>query len=366
MKRTTILGLFLMGMAAWGTSAWCADTNALSQNVTDRPLPEPRVLGLSNVPVLHGRGAEVREALNQILDTDYCGESALAGVTQRAALQGEAPSEGGSFRKFAEEDWLPVLLDMANEEFGRLAKGGNLGSRRDTDRLWHMIALLGAAQDNVAPALDFIHKMAVQATPGWESGFFLFASAVWIDLTIEKEGAAKCLELSRLFDVSCGSYSWAWWIYFDTLGACDAFARCPTDQDLAILSRFVMEAADQCRSAELASQLDALAAGESHFHLAPTDSDPFALGAPMMGVPGWKGSLQRKRLAERFRDVPARGSVYKIYNLETGEKVLAEPTQRDIDRMIWARAAKELATDDAELTDLRKVYGDWTKEDARD
>ena len=352
-----------MGMAAWGTSAWCVDTNALSQNVTDRPLPEPRVLDLSNVPVLHGRGAEMREALNQILDTDYCGESTLVGITQGAALHGEAPIPDVGFRKLAEEDWLHVLLEMANEEFDRLKEEGKLDfPGRDTGRLTKMVALLGTTQGDAAPVLDFIRKMAEQSRPEWAPDCFEAASCDWIDLTIEKEGATKCLELVRMLEASSGKYSALWFAYFSMLGACDTFARCPTSEDLAILARFIMEAADLSQNHVQARTIDVTAAGEAHFHADP--EDPYAFGPPMMGVPGWKGSLQRKRLAERFRDVPAVGRVLGSYNVDTGEmvpEVLVEPTQRDIDRMIWARAAKELATDDAELTDLREVYGDWTK-----
>ena len=59
-------------------------------------------------------------------------------------------------------------------------------------------------------------------------------------------------------------------------------------------------------------------------------------------VPGWTGSLQRKHLAER------------VENHSEGTNPMS------------FRAASELAAKDSELTDLRQVYGDWTKEKAEE
>lgn len=76
--------------------------------------------------------------------------------------------------------------------------------------------------------------------------------------------------------------------------------------------------------------------------------------------PEWKGGLQRRRLAERFKEEPARGAFLR-WNEEKWEYERSEPTERDIAWMMWSRAAAELAADESELTDLREVYGDWAK-----
>jgi len=65
-------------------------------------------------------------------------------------------------------------------------------------------------------------------------------------------------------------------------------------------------------------------------------------------IQGWIGSLQRRQLAERCLAFDeARG---------TGE-TSTERVQRVCP---WATA--ELVADESELTDLREVYGDWTKD----
>lgn len=180
-----------------------------------------------------------------------------------------------------------------------------------------------------------------------------------MNLTIETEGVDRCLELGRLFETSFGIDSLELIYFIRQLAICDAFGRCPTDDDRARLSCFLLDLAARCQKYGSAILIDRVAAGEEAFYSA--ENDPFAFGRPKVGISGWKGSLQRKRLAARFRDEPARGGVLSL-DVETGEWVRSEPTQRDIDQMLWSRAAAELAADESELTDLREVYGDWTKE----
>ncbi len=369
MKMKKLAQCVFVGIVSCGAAAWGIDGFVDMQDIVQQfPFPEDvHVFSSSNAPVLHGRGAEMREALSRILAPQYCAEAVMEGMTSAAAVRGEIPIEGFGCVRLDEEDWPVVLLEMANEEFTRHSKEGTLNSAAASDQLSSMVALLGKAPGDGTPILEFIAKLASQSPPELRSLFFSYACGAWINLTIEKQGAEKCLELSRILEEAHGRRSWPRWIFLDNLGAYDAFARCPAEDDLAMLARYVMESADLCQDAGRARTIDVLASGEAYFHEDPMD--PYAFGPPMMGVPGWKGSLQRKRLAERFRDVPAVGRVLGSYNVDTGEmvpEVLVEPTQQDIDRMIWARAAKELATDDAELTDLREVYGDWSREDARD
>ena len=333
-----------------------------------------RVVDLSKAPVIHGRGPEMREWLDRILDTEYCGDAMMEGVTQAAAIRGEAPVEGPVFGGLDEEDWPVVLLEMAEEEFERLSREGKLHSIMDVKRLRDMIGLLGTARGDATPILAFFRKMAEQATWEWDpvlekwtwdTVLFTAISYAWIDLTIEKEGADKSLELGRVLETSCGADSMPCGIFLRQLGRCDAFGRCKTPEDLAMLSRFMLEKAEHCHRSDRAGLIDQIAVGDAYYHHEEGNPDPFAWGSPHMGVPGWKGSLQRKRLAERFKDEPAKPGSYQI-DPNTGEWIAAPIRQRDIDRMIWSRAASQLATEDSELTDLRQVYGDWTKEEAEE
>jgi hypothetical protein len=338
---------------AWGEGLATTEDQAVPSDF--------RVLDLSKVPILHGRDGKMRAVLESIVDTEYCGEALAEGVTHVAALCGMAPVKGIGFVKLDEKDWPVVLTEMANEEFERLLQEGKLHSIMDVKRLRNMIGLLGTARCDAAPILAFFRKMAERATPKWQTVLFMSISCAWIDLTIEKDGAEKSLELGRILESSCGTDSMITGIFLEQLGWCDAFGRCKTQEDLAALSRFVMEVAEKCQNEGRASSIDSIAAGEAYFHPAEDDTASFTIGKPKMGVPGWKGSIQRKRLAERFKDEPAKPSTYRI-DANTGERIYPAPTQRDIDRMIWSRAASELATEDSELTDLREVYGDWTKE----
>ena len=360
MKRAKMKREYLIFLLA----AFAVSCPALHGASAQEEMPSPldsQPSATQKAPITHGRGPEMRKMLEAILDTEYCGDAMMEGVTQAAAIRGEAPVEGPVFGGLDEEDWPVVLLEMADEEFERLLQEGKLHSVADVERLWSMIEMLGTTRVDATPILAFFHKMAEQATPKWDSVLFLALGYAWIDLTIEKEGAVKSLELARVFEASCGADSMPCRVFLDQLARCDAFGRCKTPDGLAMLSRFVLERAEKCSKESEAQAIDRIAAGEAYYHHEEGNPDPFAWGAPHMGVPGWKGSLQRKRLAERFKDEPAKPGSYQI-DPNTGEWIAAPIRPRDIDRMIWSRAATELATADADLTDLRQVYGDWTKE----
>jgi hypothetical protein len=364
MKRVNVKMECLVCLLAMYTVSCPGLRGASAQDAMPSPIDSQQP-ALQETPIIHGRGPEMREMLERILDTEYCGDAMMEGVTQAAALRGEAPVGGVGFVRLDEEDWPVVLVEMAEEEFARLLQEGRLHSVAEVGRLWSMIELLDTTSGNATPILCFFRKMAEQATPKWESVLFMALGYAWIDLTIEKEGAAKSLELARIFEASCGADSMPCRIFLQQLGRCDAFGRCKTPGDLAVLSRFVLERAERCPLEDEARAIDSVASGEAYCHHAEGNPDPLAFGEPHMGVPGWKGSLQRKRLAERFKDEPAKPGIYRI-DPNTGERVAIPIRQRDIDRMIWSRAASELATEDSELTDLRQVYGDWTKEKAEE
>ena len=75
---------------------------------------------------------------------------------------------------------------------------------------------------------------------------------------------------------------------------------------------------------------------------------------------GWLGSVQRRRMAERFLDrQPFRRS---HVNKETGAVEYDPPTPEEVANLFRSRAAAELAADEKDLTDLREVYGAWEAE----
>lgn len=361
MKRAKMKRAHLVCLLAVLAVSWPELRGASAQDAMQPPIDSQQPV-LQKAPIIHGRGLEMREMLERILDTEYCGDAMMEGVTQAAAIRGEAPVEG-FWGRLDEADWPVVLVGMADEEFARLLQEGKLYSIMDVKRLRDMIGLLGTARCDATPILAFFRKMAERATPEWDTVLFTTLGYAWIDLTIEKEGAVKSLELERVFEASCGADSTPCRIFLKQLGRCDAFGRSKTQDDLDVLSRFVLERAERCTREGEASSIDRVAAGEAYYDHEEGNPDPFALGAPHMGVPGWKGSLQRKRLAERFKDVPAKSRV-SWTDPNTGDRVDAPIRQQDIDRMIWSRAATELATEDSDLTDLRQVYGDWTEKKA--
>ena len=292
--------------------------------------------GVPKTRAANGRGTEMRAFLSRVVNTEYCGDAIMGGLSQGGTLHGNAPVSGGGFVRPAEEDWVPVLAEMALEEFHRLAKGGDLRSIEDIGRLWNMVNLLGEAKECRSDALDALRTMAEEASSAWDSVFYTALSCAWINLTLEHDGARKSLELGRLFKNGKGVDSREFKWFVDALSRCDAFAKCTTGGELSEMAQFIVEASEQCREPMTAHFIERTAVG-NYYHY-PDGDDPLAFGQPMIGLAGWEGSLQRKHLAERFE------------NPETGTGPL------------HTSAASELSAKDSDLTDLREVYGDWTKD----
>ena len=314
----------------------------------------------------------VREALDALLETQYCPTATADGMDLGTAIRGETIISGGGRFDVPASEWGPVLLEMAREELEactrdtaedvaeirRWAAAGRILNAVDDEEnrlLWdaHMrvkdrcrklvniACCLRFVEGLTDDTLDLLERIGLESPPESRVAF-------WVSISMMRKACrdgqvVRCFELAREYRKLYGANSEEEWKMFKEF-VHFGLPEIKADSDYRLGYRYMLDYAESLSNANTARNFDEAAAEV---------------------LPGWVGSLQRKRLAERFRDVPARGSVYKIYNLETGEKVLAEPTQRDIDRMIWSRAAQELATDDAELTDLRKVYGNWTKEDAR-
>lgn len=279
---------------------------------------------------------EMKAVLNRVVATEYCGDAIVAGVTQANALRGNAPVDGAGFVRGGEEDWPVVLGEMALEEFRRLQREGDLHDMAQIGRLLNMIVLLGRAKGNPEPAFSALLAMAEKSDSGWDATFFRSLDCAWINLSLAGEGASKALELGKFFVSRQGVDSHEFWWFADALDQCDAFARCPTEGGRAEIARFFCEASERCEKPETAFFIDRSAAGGHYYY--PADDDPVAAGKPKTGVAGWKDSLQRRRLAERFEGVGENGGP------------------------LHGRVSVELAAEESELTDLKQVYGDWGKE----
>lgn len=78
------------------------------------------------------------------------------------------------------------------------------------------------------------------------------------------------------------------------------------------------------------------------------------------GLKGWVGSMQRRQLAARFPDEPI--PRFQYFDATKQEMVYGEAIESLLPFMLNRRAASELAAGEDELTDLKQVYGDWTKD----
>ena len=343
-----LLGAVLIPLvAALGNGPFAAEEMAL------------RLVDLSSTPVIIGRGEGMRAMLEHILDTEYCGDAMLEGVTQAAALRGEAPVDGVGFVRLAEEDWPAVLAEMTEEEVRCMLQEGKMKSGAEVRHLCNMISLLGSTKENVDEVLQLLRQMAGQTTPEWDSLLLRALSCAWIHLTLERIGAQKALELGRYWGDARGVDSRELKVFVYSLGICNAFEECKTDEDRAEMARFMGEMSERCTTGDTALVIDKISAGGEFFHPNPVSDDSSAFGPPYAGAPGWIGSLQRRRMAERFLDWrPPRFR----RDQETGNLVAAPPTPQDVQNMLAARAATELAADEKDLTDLREVYGAWEED----
>lgn len=285
----------------------------------------------------NAREEEIRAFLSRIVNTEYCGDAMAAGVSHGAALRGKAPVEGGGNVHVEQEEWFPILHEMTLEEFHRLARESDGNSIMDIGHLGTMLSLFREATEKREEALDALRTMAEEAPPNWNYDFFTAISCAWIDLAMGNDDVNKCIELGRIFDKNGGVDSKGVQCFIDALGRCDAFGRSQIDADRAVLSRFVLDAAERCTTSRTAGTIDIIAAGHEYYY--PGDGDPLSFGKPKIGVAGWEGSLQRRNLAARF-----------------------EKADGHMAQLLRSSTITERAQNESELTDLRQVYGDWSRD----
>ena len=323
MKSIVLHATLLLAMLSTAIADQGADRTAASAVEED-----DQIADLSHVPVLRGRGERMREIVERLVESDFCGDAVLDGVTASAAANGEAPIEGVGFAKLDEEDFTAVAIEMAEEELAGLLAKHAAGEPVETRRLCQIAVLLGNTTVRHDEVLGVLKRIAERSLPEWGSTPAFGTSLAWIKLTIGNEGARKTVELGQFYQTARGTDSPDFLSFLEALPLDDAFGKCRTDDEAAVLLRFLVEASETCQSGRTARMIDKVAGGEAFY--APPYFDAADKKHYRTGAPGWKGSLQRRRLAERF----------------------------DNDKL-RARAAAELAADEKDLTDLREVYGEW-------
>lgn len=317
---------------------------------------------------------EVRSILETAVDTEYCGTAMMEGINSFSALQGDAPAEELGFVRLEEEEWRPVLLKMAEDELCRcLGNAKTLaadirraqqeiaqciethGTQEERERLngvrfrtsrvldevteslQNMLPLLGRAEGGGDEVDLFLERVVHECPP--EASAFLTAVRAGVRRTLRRQNATRCLELGSWIRDTWGIESDEHWDF--CLSLLISWNLCENELGQGTVVRYLLNTIEQANSYKFCNGFDMYAEEE---------------------LVGWKGSLQRRRLAERFRNEPARGGCL-LWNAEKREYEFTEPTERDIALMLWSRAAAELAANESELTDLREVYGDWAQKE---
>lgn len=311
-------------------------------------------------------GRSVREALDVLLATEYCGTATFEGVDISSALRGETPVSDDGIFDVQEEEWLPVLLGMAEEELegckrdtaedvAGIRRWEAAGEQRDnsndegTRYLWDaykrvksrchklmkIVVCLQYAEGGTEQVLDILERIGLESPPEYDLSLRVAVSMV--KKACRDGQYVRCVDLGRRYRKLYGP------------GCREEWKLC---RELCYLGLPMLDA----ESARWECYRYMLEVGESQ------NSLPLARGFDEMAeevIPGWVGSVQRRRLAARFPDEPM--PHHQFFHPVTGEIVDGEIDERRVPQMLNRRAAEELAADESKLTDLREVYGDWTQ-----
>lgn len=314
-------------------------------------------------------GAETRAFLDSVLSTEYCGHAIANGAGVITAVRGDSPVEGRGFVRLPESAWGSVLLSMAEEELDRckraieepvgkmreenriLAEGrkqdmpeeeqvrhaaarreAETRVREESERLGKMLSLMGEMQGEREAVLRTIERIALECPP--ETGLHWNANRAWIVQTMKTGNVETCLRLAKGYRARTGEPGEAE-IDFALRFAEEALAERTPEEEYTLAVRYLLNVFDGHGTYEQCSRFDQIAA---------------------LGLRGWVGSRERRRMAERFLDKPPYR--HRFRDKRTGEERY-EPTPACIAGMLRSRAAMELASEEKDLTDLREVYGKW-------
>ena len=302
-----------------------------------------------------------------LLATEYCGTGTFEGMGMSSAIRGESPVSDDGVFDVPEEEWLPVLLEMADEELEackrdtaediaeirRLKAGSESCGNSDDERtsyLWKaqrrvegrgyklmkIVSCLKYAEGGTAQVLDMLERIGLESPP--EFNLAKIVSISMVKKACRDGQFARCLEFGRRCREIHGPDSLQEWYICFELGSF-GLPTLSQESERRVCYRYLLEFSETI--------------GNIHSAI------PFEGMAQRM-IPGWVGSVQRRRLAARFPDEPIPRRL--VWDVDRQQYVEGEIDERRIPQMLNRRAAAELAADESELTDLRKVYGDWAEE----
>ncbi len=321
-------------------------------------------IDLSRVPVIQDEEA-IHTFLEEVLNTQYCGEALEAGLGPETDLAGKSPVEGFGFAKVEENDWYPVAIRMAKADLQFLSALPETSDVLDTDaeksefalqqclnakvlHLTRLTGLLGSATNHSEETLDLLEAIAQTRVQGLSGSLVdnlgnhrLGYWRTWVqqsDLATEA-GLDRCLDLIRKY-VAANGWSSTGNFSFCLQWLSHGSKRCRTEEGYAKVARHVLASMEHFSEHRECYMLDCAAADG--------------------GLASWKGSLQRRQMAERFRNTTP-PKVPRWNEAKQQEEMAIYEEMWPF--MLSRRVAAELAADEKDLTDLREVYGEWPLEE---
>ena len=304
------------------------------------PVPEP----------WRPKGQEaIREAIVAIADTHYCGSAMAEGLGTREALSANAPVDGIGFVRLDGEDWVPVAIELADEGLSgyrnNLSEGKTDIANHLANRVSNLVLMVGRSESNHELACGFLERFAKEPI-GEDNRFASDLVLGFWDCWFQQAdldtlaGAERCLALGRWMEERCGAESSSLCRYRRTL-LTRGLARCGNNDAYAALARHALQLVEDYKDVNNCRMFDKQAVSGN--------------------LRGWVGSMQRRRLAARFPDEPI--PRVKYFDETKQEMVDGEVIESMVPLMLNRRIATELAEKEANLTDLRSVYGNWEREE---
>ena len=174
------------------------------------------------------QGRTVREALDVLLATEYCGEATADGMDLSTALRGESPVSGDGVFDVPQAEWLPVMLEMAGEELeacirdtaadiAAIRRLEAAGEKRDNSEdegtmlLWNahrrvrsrghklrkIAECLLFVEGDTGPVLDMLERIGLEIPPEFDLSWRIAISMVRKGC---RDGqSARCLEFGRRY-----------------------------------------------------------------------------------------------------------------------------------------------------------------------
>lgn len=266
----------------------------------------------------------IRDAIEQVAGLNPCSGTLAAGWSPAKTLQAKG---------IPECDWVAEVSKMAYEEMARWTGGDSTGQSDvppDARKLRLLATMLGEARECREVALQTALHIAQNSPEGSEA--WRPASGSWILLACSPETPGRFAELGDWYLALRGADSDEFTRFCAELWK--RHASCTDAENILKneIGKYLLASAAKFQDAWNAAQFDVYAVGYT------LSNPPISQHYP--GLDGWVGSLQRRRLAEKFPNAVVKGT-----------------------QTLSSRAANELAADEKDLTDLQEMYGPWTTDD---